>query len=439
MSGEPKSSLTKSLGVFSGASLLMNIVIGAGLLTLPGLAVKVAGDNAFAAWAVCAVSAIPLLAVFIILGCRYPDAGGISAYARRGFGSLGARIAAFLLLGAVVFGLPSIALTGGHYVASQFGGGAHACALAIMLAAVLPHLTPGEGPAKAMGWIASSVLAVIVLFVYAGWAGLQPGTETVRLPALSPDSIALLLAPFMMLFFAFTGWEVGAGIAEEFRNPARDYPIAMVSSFALATTLYLAIAYVAQRAELSGAYEAPFVAIVKPFLGDAGAAAVAATAALLVFANLSGAIWGVSRLIFSLGRDGGLPHALAGTHQGRPVAAVVCTVSALVAVLIADGVTGLGLETMIALAGQNFLILYAVAAAALTVLARSWMERALGAAVILFVAILLVLQGRMIVYPLGLVALAAAVELANNGLLRRKPARPVSGGRYGSWSGTRPD
>ncbi|WP_395686012.1 APC family permease [Aestuariivirga sp.] len=424
MTGQPASSLTKSLGVFRGASLLLNIVIGAGLLTLPGLAIKMVGENAFAAWAICAVAAIPLLAVFIILGCRYPDAGGIAAYARRAFGSFGARVSALLLLGAVVFGLPSIALTGGHYLASQLGGNAHVYALVILMAAVLPNLLPGEGASKAMAWIASSVLAVIVLFLIAGWAGLKPGHAMGHVPVVSAAYVGFVLSPFMMLFFAFTGWEVGAGVAEEFRNPSRDYPLAMVSSFVMAAALYLAIAYVAQNSDLSGLYEAPFVAIVKPFLGNGGAAAVAAAAALLVFANLSGAVWGVSRLIFSLGRDGGLPRVLAAASGGRPVAAVICTVVALIVVLIADGVVGLGLETMIALAGQNFLILYAVAAAALTLLARSWFERALGILVILIVVGLLVIQGQMTIYPIGLLVAAAAVELMNNGMHGRRPVSP---------------
>jgi amino acid efflux transporter len=62
--------LKKSIGIFGGAAVMMNIVIGAGLLTLPGLAIKVSGRNAFAAWMVCAMAALPLLAVFIVLGRR---------------------------------------------------------------------------------------------------------------------------------------------------------------------------------------------------------------------------------------------------------------------------------------------------------------------------------------------------------------------------------
>jgi len=403
--------LSKTLGVFRGSALMMSIVIGAGLLTLPGLAIKVAGSDAFLAWVVCALAALPLLGVFIVLGRRHPEAGGISAYAGRAFGPFGARAASLLFLGAVVFGLPSIALTGGHYIAATAGGSPHAFALGLLLSAVLPHLIPGEGAAKAMSWIASTVLVVIVSLLAAGFLGLPPAPPAT--PPLISEQLHLagLLAPFMMLFFAFTGWEVGAGIAEEFKNPRRDYPLAMILSFTAATALYGAIAYVAQRTDLTGFFEAPFVAVVRPLLGDFGATAVAITAALIVFANLAGAVWGVSRLVFGLSRDGALPAVLAKTSGGRPIAAVIATVSALTLVLSADWIGDFGMETMLGIAGQNFLILYGVAAGALLVLSKSPLHRGLALIVVALVLALLAIQGPKLAYPIALVAVASAASL----------------------------
>jgi amino acid transporter len=78
--------------------------------------------------------------------------------------------------------------------------------------------------------------------------------------------------------------------------------------FPLSLAWMLAIAFVAQQTNLDGAYESPFVAIVEPILGSWVSAAVSATAVLLVFANLAGAIWGVSRLVFSLAGSAVLTH-----------------------------------------------------------------------------------------------------------------------------------
>jgi amino acid efflux transporter len=412
------------MGLFRGTALFLSIVIGAGLLTLPGLAVQVAGDHALLAWLACSLAGLPFLAILIELGRRYPEAGGISAYAGRAFGRVGADIAGLLFLGAVVFGLPSIALAGGHYLSAISGIPAHPAALMLLMGALLPHLIPGEGASRVMSFIASLVLLAIVGFLVVGFAGL---TSNISFSSLVPSSFSwnLMMAPMMMLFFAFTGWEVGASAAEEFKNPERDYPLAMLISFILATILYLSIAILVQQVDLVGRYEAPFLVIITPLLGSLGEVMVALVAVAIVYANLVGAIWGVSRLVFGLARDGSLPHVLAKTTFGQPRLAVWVTLATLMSVVVADWVAGFGLKTMLGLAGQNFVILFGVAAASLFVLAKSRFDRFLAASVALLVLALMVLQGETLLYPIALVA-SLIIRYSIRALVRRKASTSES-------------
>lgn len=412
--------LKKSLGVYRGTAILLSIVIGAGLLTLPGLAVQSVGSQAIVAWVLCALAAVPLLAVFIVLGKRYPDAGGIASYARTAFGPIGSRAATFLFLGAVVFGLPSIALSGGHYLASVIGGSPHYLALALLFGALLPYWMPGNGASTFMAWIASLVLFAIVIVVLIGLYSTSTGRSNAVGIDLSASGLRAALVPFTMLFFAFTGWEVGAGTAEEFKEPKRDFPVAMVLSFVVATALYFIVAFVTMTADLNGRYEAPFVEVVRPVLGDHGSVAVGLVAALIVFANLSGAVWGVSRMIFGLGRSGELPSMLARTTaNGQPVHAVAATVLTLATVLLLASLGAFDMGEMIALAGQNFLILYGLSAAVLYALAQTNFDRALAAVVVAIVGGLLAMQGLALAYPLLLVIGGTAFELLR---IRRRRA-----------------
>jgi len=404
--------LSKSLGVFRGAALLLNIVIGAGLLTLPGLAIKQLGDQAFSSWIVCAVSALPLLAVFIVLGRRYPEAGGVTAYALRAFGEFGRNATTALFLGAVSLGLPAIALAGGHYIAASIGGSPHLYGIGLILCATTVHSLPGEGAAKAMTWIASAIIGAVVIFLTIGAIGLVGGSPLRPITIPSFSQIFGLGSSFMMLFFAFTGWEVGAGIAEEFRNPRIEYPTAMLLSFALATALYLGSAFIAQNVDLTGVFEAPFVAMTHSVLGAWGAYAVAIVAGLIILANLAGAVWGVSRLVFSLARDRILPAGLGIAVSGKPVAAVIATTTVLILVLMLDGAGMFGLERMLATAGQNFFLIYAIAAGALVVLSKSWFERCLGLAVLAFGVAMIAKHGDSPTYPLTLVVGAGAFTFA---------------------------
>ncbi len=77
--------LNRTLTPLRGAALMLNIVVGAGLLALPGLVVEMAGDHALWSWLVCAVASLPLLTVFIIMGRRYPHAGWNCALCQNGF------------------------------------------------------------------------------------------------------------------------------------------------------------------------------------------------------------------------------------------------------------------------------------------------------------------------------------------------------------------
>lgn len=49
-------------------------------------------------------------------GAKYPDAGGIAAYARRAFGPRAGAVAGWLFLGTVQIGAPIAALGGANYI-----------------------------------------------------------------------------------------------------------------------------------------------------------------------------------------------------------------------------------------------------------------------------------------------------------------------------------
>jgi amino acid efflux transporter len=401
------SGLRQPLTTLRGAALMLNIVVGAGLLALPGLAFREAGSLSLVTWIACATLAAPLAAVFVILGRAYPNAGGIAHFADRAFGRAGYGVSSLLLLGAVLLGLPAIALTGGHYAALLVGAPPGLLAIAFLLGAMLLHLFSSAAVARANAVLAGvTILSVSMLVIAAciwlpAWPphGLGP-----RLPVTASDW-AVAASPFMMVFFAFTGWEVAAGLAEEFENPRRDFPRAMAASFGLTVVLYLAVAALVVRLGPTSGFETSFAQIAEAVLASNGADATAILACIVIFANLSGAIWAVSRLVFSLSREGFLPASLQRTHGGTPWVAVGATTAALLAGITLNLLDILPLDRMLALAGQNFAVLYAVAALVLLVQGRMRWHRILGACVVLAATLLVGAQERLALYPLASIAL----------------------------------
>jgi amino acid efflux transporter len=81
--------------------------------------------------------------------------------------------------------------------------------------------------------------------------------------------------PFMMIFFAFTGWEVAAGLSEEFKRPERDFPLAMADSFVITVLLYLGVALLVQRLSPTRDFETAFAQVAEAALGPVGSQATA--------------------------------------------------------------------------------------------------------------------------------------------------------------------
>jgi len=254
---------------------------------------------------------------------------------------------------------------------------------------------------------ASLVLVFIIGLAVVGWLVVPPDTPAISVSQTKNPEMRQFGLAFMMVFFAFTGWEVSANLGEEFRNPRRDLPLAMALSFAVAVALYLVLALVVARAGEAGSGPAPFAQIFGDAFGWWGSFVVSAVTVLLILANLSAATWAVSRMVYSAARDGLLPRTIARIRGDVPLSAVILTVLTLLSVVALVGMGLLDLSQILAAAGQNFLLLYAGAAASLMRLEQKAVYRAVSLLCLALVGALLAgRSGEGIAYPAGLLAIS---------------------------------
>lgn len=405
------SALEKSLGPVSGTAMMLNTVLGVGILTLPGLAAAQAGGAALWTWLVCALAIIPLLAVFALLASRFPEAGGVAHIAGCAFGRMAALITSFLFLGAVFLGLPSIALTGGNYLEAATGIPTTMTAVSLVIAASLANLAIPRLAAR-IGSVAA-VLVVIFLFCLVGFSFVIVAGGGMALEhawQITEYNPALIFPPFMLVFFAFTGWEVALSTTGEFKNPKRDVPLAVGVSFAIAVMFYVLCAFTVIAAGKNAYNAAPFVAILKPVLGDAASIIIAIGVLLLIAANLFAAFWAVSRMVLSVAREGALPEFLSRTRNGIPVSAILFNCGAFLAVLSADAFGRVDINGLISSAGLNFFLIYGITALALVKLGRTPMEKVFGLLSMLIVAGLSLSAGKGLAYPVFLISAALLVN-----------------------------
>ncbi|MFC2553743.1 APC family permease [Lautropia mirabilis] len=418
------------MGLAAATAMSVTIVVGAGLLTLPGLSYAQAGRLGHLPWLLMSVLMLPLLAVFAFFARRHPSAGGVVGYIRL---SLGPRLGAAseaIVIGTFSLGLPAIALIGATYLQQTLPGlpvGATAIGM------VTIGLLFGMFGLRVSGAIQTAIATLIVLGLLGLCAGYWLHAPSDNGPDVFPlagngvlpmDALLGVLSALPLVLFAYTGWEITAFLAEDMRDPARNLPRSIWASFVIVTLLYVFVAWtVASAATADDGWRlAPIARLAESWLGVAGLRLTGIIATLLILANVTGAFLSTSRALFSAGRDGLLPQALAQVDgRGLPVRAMLTGWVLYVVVILVTQTSGLGVETLLQLAGQNFFVLYLLAAVGYTRLQQRTGPRLLG-----LVAILLVLA-MMTLFSLPGILYCGALALLGLWGARKVPLDVVSG------------
>ena len=418
------------MGLVAATAMSVTIVVGAGLLTLPGLSYAQAGRLGHLPWLLMSVLMLPLLAVFAFFARRHPSAGGVVGYIRLSLGpQLGAASEA-IVNGTFSLGLPAVALIGATYL-QQTLPDLPVAATAIGMVTI--GLLFGMFGLRVSGAIQTAIATLIVLGLLGLCAGYWLHAPSDNGPDVFPlagngvlpmDALLGVLSALPLVLFAYTGWEITAFLAEDMQDPARNLPRSIWASFVIVTLLYVFVAWtVASAATADDGWRlAPIARLAESWLGVAGLRLTGIIATLLILANVTGAFLSTSRALFSAGRDGLLPQALAQVDgRGLPVRAMLTGWVLYVVVILVTQTSGLGVETLLQLAGQNFFVLYLLAAVGYTRLQQRTGPRLLG-----LVAILLVLA-MMTLFSLPGILYCGALALLGLWGARKVPLDVVSG------------
>ena len=113
-----------------------------------------------------------------------------------------------------------------------------------------------------------------------------------------------------IVFFAYIGFDAVSTTAEEVRNPRRDLPIGLIGSLLIATALYIAVSLV-----LTGIVPYPELNVPAPVAFALDRIGIPWGGALLgIISVLLVLLFGQTRIIFAMSRDGLLPAAFGKVH-----------------------------------------------------------------------------------------------------------------------------
>lgn len=409
-------SLARTLTAGQATALGVSIVVGSGLLILPGLAYQMAGRAAMYGWMAAAALVVPLLFIFAWLGSRYPTAGGIAGFVDAAFGRTGAAATELVLVGTFSLGIPAIALTGGGYVMAAADGGEWTRvggAAGLLVAAGAVNLAGARVSGRLQQVLAYGLVLLLAAVALTALGLAEPAGEGMG----HPDQWSSAIPVIGLVFFAFTGWEMLSFTAEEYRNPRRDFPIAVAASFMIVVVVYLLVAIAVQQTlaiDAATTDSAPIAALLGNVLGHGAQRSIALIGVAIIVANLVGAVWAGSRLVYASARAGLLPRALSRirAHGAIPRASLLTCVAVFLGVAGLEGAGLLSIELLLRLAGQNFFLLYAATVVTFVRLAPGALAKGFGFATLSVAMVTMGTFGWTLLYPLALAAGGIAVSLA---------------------------
>jgi APA family basic amino acid/polyamine antiporter len=333
------------IGAVAATAVGLGAIIGAGIFTLSGTAIALAG-----AWSLFSFVLVGFVAVVVALEigelCSiFPDANGASySYVFEAFGSELGFITGVLLYFSYASAISVVALGFGAYLSTLLGisPDAYGTFLAIVIIAVLSAVNL-QGIKKAaradFGLVLIKVGILIAFIAFAATYSLQNHTFSNISSAAPPASgYSVIFSASVVIFFAYSGFQTIATFASDMKGGARSAALAILAAVAISMVLYVLVdvalmllvpvnAFVINADPLSFALIAAHApAYLSIAVAVGGVIATASATLALILSS--------SRILQQISTDGLLPKILRRYNADRGVARNGILVSAAIAVVM---------------------------------------------------------------------------------------------------------
>jgi basic amino acid/polyamine antiporter, APA family len=370
--GNEAGTLGRSIGLFSLTLIGVGATIGTGIFFTMVEAVPKAGPSVILSFLIAALTAGLTALCYAELSFRIPASGSSYSYAYATVGEFAAFIMAACLL--LEYGLAASATAIGWsaYLNNFLANAVHwqiptslrtpmlvsgangleihptqfnlpPVLLVILCGTMLVRGTKESATTNAVMVLIK--LTILVFFVVIALSGFDSKNF---FPFFNPDNskgyagMVGVTAAAGTVFFSFIGLDTVACAGEEVRNPKRNVPIGILSALVIVTVSYMLVAVAAIGAQPAAKFEgqeAGLSVILQTVTGRSWPAMVLSAGAVIsVFSVTLVTIFGQTRILYAISRDGLIPgvfqkiNARTQTPVGNTV--IVCTMIAAVAGLV---------------------------------------------------------------------------------------------------------
>ncbi|NAW59710.1 MULTISPECIES: L-methionine/branched-chain amino acid transporter [unclassified Vibrio] len=358
------SQLKQDITLLSGIGQLSTTLMGTGLFMIPAIAAGIAGHLSLWAWLILFVAICPIALTFAQLGKRYPSAGGTAYFVRKAFNSKLERSVAWLFVSVIPVGVPAAIALAASFLQQLLPEALNHALLAQSLTVallILVNLMGTKSSGRLQTLIALSIFALVGAFLWQG----NVTTQDLHMPTLDGESWWPIGAALGVMFWCFVGIEAFAHMGEEFKNPQRDFPIAIVVGCFVAGATYWACSVVILKFGAYGTAELDSALI--PWLseqlfGDGFKTLISVVGFSACFASVNLYTQSLSRMVWAQAREYRPHSAIARVSiRGVPANATLFVGAVLMLSCVMGALSGLDLEFFLKLANSIFVLIYLLA------------------------------------------------------------------------------
>ncbi|MFI9722264.1 amino acid permease [Streptomyces sp. NPDC052396] len=324
--------LRRSLGMWQLTMISIGATLGTGIFVVLGDAVPKAGPAVIISFVIAGVTALFSALSYAELAGSIPVSGSSYSYAYATLGELVAWICGWCLILEYGVSVAAVAVGWGQYLNELLdgtigvtipgwlanppghGGYFNLPALLVVLLCMAFLLGGAKESARANTIMVCVKIAALLLFCAVAFQGIKSGNYKPFMPL----GIAGVSHAGASLFFSYIGFDAASTAGEEAKDAQRDLPKAIMLSLLIVTTLYCLVAAVAVGAmpwkQFDGA-EAALAGIMKDVTGQSFWAVMLAAGAVIAIASVVlTVLYGQTRILFAMARDGLAPKVFAKVH-----------------------------------------------------------------------------------------------------------------------------
>jgi len=329
--------LKRTMGLLALTMFSVGSIVGTGIFVILGEAVPKAGPAVLVSFILAAITCAFSALSYAELAGTIPVSGSSYSYTYATLGELVAWVCGWCLMLEYGVSVAAVAVGWGQYLneflhtfgisipaafanpPGQDGGVFNIPAILVVVLCGLLLLRGASESATAntiMVFLKIGILAFFCIVAFTAFDGSN-------FAPFAPLGIVGIQAAASQVFFSYIGFDAASTAGEEAKNPRRDLPIAIILSLVIVTVIYVLVTLAALGARSGqvetvdgvqtyvwgdGNGDAILASIVADVTGTAWAPALISLGAVIsIFSVVLTVMYGQTRILFAMGRDGLLP------------------------------------------------------------------------------------------------------------------------------------